>query len=87
MRATQSLLGHRVTRVNDVKPLAPLDATVYREPQRRRVTGRRDHIPVAVGGVAGASIALTGRYWLAVAVTVVWLVGMYASRARRRPHR
>lgn len=67
-----------------MEPLAPIDATAYREPQRP-ATRWSDYIPVAVGGVVGASIALTGRSWLAAAVTAVWLAGMFAWRFTRRP--
>jgi len=66
-----------------MEPLTPIDTTAYREPNRRR-SRWTDYIPVVIGAVAGASIALTGRYWLAAAVTAVWLAGMYGWRATHR---
>jgi hypothetical protein len=69
--------------MSTMEPLTPLDATTYRQPQRRN-TRWSDWVPFVVGGVAGGSIALTGRYGLAAAVTVVWLAGMYAWRATHR---
>ena len=84
VRAAESVLEHPVTATVDImKPLTPIDASAYREPHRRG-TRWGDVIPVAVGAAAGTSIALTGRYRVAVAVTVVWLAGMYAWRVGRR---